>query len=144
MSNKILVLCLLIASCGLGQSATTAAPAASTSNPSNDELLVRGKKIFVVTNSFYVKKEQLESSLIKQKELRQSGIQVVQAKEDADLILTVVRAPFRSKFPFTFTDRERGIIVFGGSVNSLFGTVAGRIADELADRLKEINKQQNP
>jgi hypothetical protein len=94
----------------------------------------------VITNSVYVKKEQLESGLINRKDLTAWGIQVVKSQEDADLVLTVERAPFRSRFPFTFTDRQTGIVVFGGSVQSIGGTVGGRIADRLADRLKEIYK----
>ena len=108
--------------------------------PSNNEVLARAKKIFVISETFYVKKEQLESGLINRKELAGWGIQVVDSEKAADLILRVKRAPFQSNFPFTFTDRESKIVVLGGTVSSHFGTVPGRIADRLADRLKEIHK----
>jgi len=105
---------------------------------SNNELLARGKTIYVVTGSFFVKKEELESGLLGRKDLTDWGLHVVQSAANADLILKVRRAPFQNNFPFTITDRVSGIVVMGGTVNSLFGTVPGKIAARLADRLKEI------
>jgi hypothetical protein len=110
---------------------------------SNNELLARGKTIFVITDSFFVKKEQLERGLINRKELGDWGIHVVQSPENADLVLKVRRAPFQNNFPFTITDRVSGIVVMGGTVNSLFGTVPGKIAARLAEKLKEIGKSSN-
>lgn len=109
---------------------------------SNDQLLLQDRTIFVVSNSFFVKKEQLETGLIQRKELNDWGFHVVQDRKSADLILSVRRAPFQNNFPFTFTDRASGIVVLGGTVNSLFGTVPGKIAGRLVDRIKETNKKQ--
>lgn len=109
---------------------------------SNNDLLARGKTIFVITDSFFVKKEQLERGLLNRKELGDWGLHVVQAPEQADLVLKVRRAPFQNNFPFTFTDRVSGIVVMGGTVNSLFGTVPGKIAARLAEKLKEIKEKQ--
>lgn len=108
----------------------------------NDQLLAQAKTIFVKSNSFFVKKEQLERGLLQRKELNDLGLHVVDEETQADLILTVRRAPFQNNFPFTFTDRVSGIVVMGGTVNSLFGTVPGKIAGRLADRLKEVYKKQ--
>ena len=153
MPSRIFLLCLMFflcfsfitASSGLAQGA---ADTASASSPSTDELLVRGKKIFVTTNSFYEKKEQLQSGLVNRKDLRAWGYQVVTSQRDADLVLTVLRVPFRSKFPFTFTDQQTGIVVFGGSVYSpltpLGGTVGSRIAWRFAHRLKGVYKTKQP
>jgi hypothetical protein len=109
---------------------------------SNDQLLVQAKTIFVTSNSFFVKKEQLERGLLQRKELNEWGFHVVQDEKQADLILSVRRAAFQNNFPFTFTDRVSGIVVMGGTVNSLFGTVPGKIAGRLADRLKDAYKKQ--
>src|SRR5215469_7585247 len=109
---------------------------------SNNELLARGKTIFVITDSFFVKKEQLERGLINRKELEDWGLHVVQSPENADLILKVRRAPFQNNFPFTISDRVSGIVVMGGTVNSLFGTVPDKIAARLAEKLKEISGRQ--
>ncbi|HKD13459.1 MAG TPA: hypothetical protein VKE71_02845 [Candidatus Angelobacter sp.] len=108
----------------------------------NNDLLARGKTIFVITDSFFVKKEQLERGLINRKELGDWGLHVVESPQTADLILKVRRAPFQNNFPFTITDRVSGIVVMGGTVNSLFGTVPGKIAARLADKLKEIKPRQ--
>lgn len=125
-----------IAGAGLDQ---RVAPATALAN---SELLVRGKTIYVVSESFFVKKEQLERGLIDRKELGEWGIHVVGSEKQADLILTVRRAPFQNNFPFTFKDRVSGIVVMGGTVNSLFGTVPGKIAGRLADHLKEIYAEE--
>lgn len=125
-----------IANTGLDQSV---APATVLSNA---DLLARSKTIYVVSNSFFVKKEQLERGLINRKELADWGIHVVDSPKQADLVLTVKRAPFQNNFPFTLTDRVSGIVVMGGTVNSLFGTVPGKIAGRLADHLKEVYKAE--
>ena len=109
---------------------------------SNNDLLLRGKTIYVMTDSFFVKKEQLERGLINRKELGDWGLHVVQTAQNADLVLKVRRAPFQNNFPFTITDRVSGIVVMGGTVNSLFGTVPGKIAARLAERLKEIGEKR--
>jgi hypothetical protein len=108
---------------------------------SNDQLLAQAKTVYVVSHSFFVKKEQLERGLLERKELSDCGFHVVQDPKTADLILSVRRAPFQNNFPFTFTERVSGIVVMGGTVNSLFGTVPGKIAGRLADKLKEVYKQ---
>ena len=108
----------------------------------NDQLLAQAKTIFVKSNSFFVKKEQLERGLLERKELNDLGLHVVDEENQADLVLTVRRAPFQNNFPFIFTDRVSGIVVMGGTVNSLFGTVPGKIAGRLADKLKEVYKKQ--
>lgn len=108
---------------------------------SNDQILLQDRTVFVISNSFFVKKEELETGLIQRKELSDWGFHVVQDRKNADLILSVRRAPFQNNFPFTFTDRVSGIVVLGGTVNSLFGTVPGKIAGRLVDRITEINKK---
>jgi len=108
----------------------------------NNDLLGRGKTIFVITDSFFVKKEELEKGLINRKELTDWGLHVVESPQTADLILKVRRAPFQNNFPFTITDRVSGIVVMGGTVNSLFGTVPGKISARLAEKLKEIKPKQ--
>ena len=108
----------------------------------NDQLLAQAKTIFVKTNSYFVKKEQLERGLIQRKELNELGLHVIEDESQADLVLTVQRAPFQNNFPFTFVDRVSGIVVMGGTVNSFFGTVSGKIASKFADRLREVHKKQ--
>jgi hypothetical protein len=141
MFNKVIVLFVLMGQLGFGQSASYRP---SASPQSADELLAQAKTIYVVSHSFYVKREQLEASLIHSSDLAAKSIEVVESEREADLVLTVQRAPFQNNFPFTFTDRRSGIVVMGGTVNSFFGTVSGRIAGRLVDKLKDIRKSRNP
>jgi hypothetical protein len=150
LKKFILPFVFLVSYCGFAQTpreddttpatALSSATALSPAVLSNDELLIRDKAIFVVTESYFVKKEQLEQGLVNRKELGAWGMHVVNSEKDADMILKVERLPFQHKFAFTFTDRASSIVVMGGQVNSAFGTVAGKIAERLADRLKEIHK----
>ena len=143
MSNKMIFLFLLVASCGFGQGSSVSPSTTTTPALARDEVLARAKTVYVISQTFYVKKEQLESGLINNKSLAARGIQVVESQKEADLVLTVKRAPFQNNFPFTFIEQENGTVVMGGTVNSLFGTVPGKIAGRLADKLKEIAKRNS-
>ncbi|HEX7959480.1 MAG TPA: hypothetical protein VF493_06155 [Terriglobales bacterium] len=112
--------------------------------PSTKELLSRDKVFFVESGTFYVKKEEIEKGLLKRKEFEKWGLQVSQLRNEADLILLVKRAPFQNNFPYTVTDRRTGIVVLGGEVNSLGGTVPGKIAGQIVDKLKKVYEPKIP
>src|SRR5579863_7488833 len=104
MSNKMIFLFLLVASCGFGQGSSVSPSTTTTPALARDEVLARAKTVYVISQTFYVKKEQLESGLINNKSLAARGIQVVESQKEADLVLTVKRAPFQNNFPFTFIE----------------------------------------
>ena len=110
---------------------------------SNRALLAKARKIFVVSHTIYARKEELEKGLLKRKELEEWGIQVTNNRTDADLILTVKRAAFQNNFPYTVTDRATGTVVFGGEVNSLLGTVPGKIAAAIVKKLKAAREPRS-
>jgi hypothetical protein len=117
---------------------TRAAPAKL---PSNEDLLAKGKTIFVVSNTYFVKKEQMERGLLNRKELQAWGFRLVENKDRADLILQVERAPFQNNFPFTITDRVSNVVVVAGEVNSLFGNVPDKISAQVVEKLKGVYKE---
>ncbi|HTC94083.1 MAG TPA: hypothetical protein VK699_11560 [Terriglobales bacterium] len=126
------IFCLLVA----------IAPAAlsqeNPTRPANQELMAKEKVFFVKSYTFYVKKEEMEKGLLNRKEFGKWGLQVTSHEGGADAVLLVRRAAFQNNFPYTVTDRATGIIVMGGEVNSLLGTVPGKIAGELVDKLRPI------
>ena len=78
------------------------------------------------TDSFYMKREALESSLLGQAEFKAWDLQVTGKQDLADMVVRVKRVPFSNHFSYTVTDRETDTIVMAGKVDSLAGTVYGR------------------
>src|SRR5262249_1051184 len=104
--------------------------------PSNQELVSRAKSVYVESDTFYMKRENLESSLLGRKEFKAWEIQVTGKGEFADLVISVRRVPFRNHFIYTVTDTETDTVVMAGKVDSLAGTVYGLIADEIVHKMK--------
>ena len=125
-----------VASGGLNQNVVSA------SDLSNNELLARSRTIFVVSDSVFVKKGDMEKYLLRQKELEEFRLHVVQSKQDADLILLIKRIPFTNNFPYSITDRVSSIVLMQGEIDALPSKVPAQIAAALADKLKEANKKK--
>ncbi|HEY6250677.1 MAG TPA: hypothetical protein VI685_12010 [Candidatus Angelobacter sp.] len=114
----------------------------SASDLSNDELLARSRSIYVVSDTIFVKKEDMDKYLLRQKELEEFRLHVVQTKQDADLILHIKRIPFTNNFPYSITDRVSSIVLMQGEIDALPSKVPPQIASALADKLKEANKKK--
>jgi len=82
-----------ITSAGLSQNVVPA------SELSNSELLARSRSIYVTSDTVFVKREDMEKYLLRQKELEEFRLHVVKSKQDADLILQIKRVPFTNNFP---------------------------------------------
>ena len=104
--------------------------------PDNKELVTRARSLYVVSNTFYMKRENLESSLLGRKEFKAWDLQITADARRADLWVRVRRVPFTNHFTYTVTDRETETVVMAGKVDSLAGTVYGLIADEIVHKMK--------
>ena len=89
--------------------------------PDNKELVTRARSYYVETDSFYMKREALESSLLGQAEFKAWNLQITGRQELADMVVRVKRVPFSNHFSYTVTDRETDTIVMAGKVDSLRG-----------------------
>ena len=125
-----------VASGGLAQNVVSA------SDLSNNELLARSRSIFVVSDSVFVKKADMEKYLLRQKELEEFRLHVVQSQQDADLILHIKRIAFTNNFPYSITDRVSSIVLMQGEIDALPSKVPPQIAAALADKLREANKKK--
>jgi len=115
------------------------AAAQETPRPAtNRELLAKGKVFFIKSDTYYVKKEEIEKGLLKNEDLDRLGVQVTENENEADFVLKVKRAAFQNNFPYTVTDRYTGRIIMAGEPNSFGGTVPGKIAADIARKLKRI------
>ncbi len=103
--------------------------------PDNRELVSRARSFYVQSDTFYMKREALESSLLGQKEFKAWNLQITGKEELADMLVRVKRVPFSNHFSYTVTDRATDTIVMAGKVDSLAGTVYGRIAKEIVDKM---------
>lgn len=104
--------------------------------PDNKELVTRARSFYVESDSFFMKRENLESSLLGRKEFKAWDLQITGNPRRADMWVRVRRVPFTNHFTYTVTDRETETIVMAGKVDSLAGTVYGLIADEIVHKMK--------
>ena len=131
-----LTLISLISSAGFAQQ--------SSRLPDNRELVTRARSYYVETDTFYMKREALESSLLGQAEFKAWNLQITGKKELADMVVRVKRVPFSNHFSYTVTDSGTETIVMAGKVDSLAGTVYGRIAKEIVDKMKVLRGNPLP
>lgn len=106
--------------------------------PDNKELIARARSYYVETDSFYMKREALESSLLGQAEFKAWDLQIAGKKDLADMVVRVKRIPFSNHFSYTVTDRDTETIVMAGKVDSLAGTVYGRVAKEIVEKMVRL------
>jgi hypothetical protein len=108
---------------------TAALTQQSSRLPDNKELVSKARSFYVVTDTFYMKREALESSLLGQAEFKAWDLQITGREE---------RVPFSNHFSYTVTDRLTDTIVMAGKVDSLGGTVYGQIAKEIVEKMVRL------
>ncbi|HXB20315.1 MAG TPA: hypothetical protein VNV88_02980 [Candidatus Solibacter sp.] len=108
--------------------------------PDNKELVSKARSFYVHSDTFFMKREQLESSLLGRPEFKDWNLQVSGNEERADMIIHVQRIPFTNHFTYTVTDGATDTIVMAGEVDSLAGTVYGLIAEEIVQKMKAIRE----
>jgi hypothetical protein len=106
--------------------------------PDNRELVARAKTVNVESDTFYMKRENLESSLLGRAEFKAWNLRITGRRDLADLLIKVKRVPFTNHFTYTVTDRQTDTIVIAGKIDSLAGTVYGLIADEIVHKMKVL------
>jgi hypothetical protein len=106
--------------------------------PTNKELAARARSVYVATDTIYMKREALESSLLGKPEFKAWEMQITGKRDLADLVVNVKRIPLSNHFLYTVTDTGTDTIVIAGKVDSLAGTVYGQIAGEICDKLKVL------
>jgi hypothetical protein len=110
----------------------------NTKLPTNKELVSRARSYYVDSDTFYMKREALQSSLLGRAEFKTWDLQITEKMNLADMLIHVHRIPFSNHFTYTVTDRETATVVMAGKVDSLAGTVYGLIADEIVHKMKVL------
>lgn len=104
--------------------------------PSNKDLVSSAQTVYVESDTIYMKRENLESSLLGRDEFKAWEMQITEKPGLADLLVHVRRVPLTNHFIYTVTDRATDTVVMAGKVDSLAGTVYGLIADEIVHKMK--------
>jgi hypothetical protein len=144
-TTALLLLTITLASASLAQSGPTpaagsvetkATPATDSVFPTNRDLASKARTVFVESDTFYMKREHLQSALLGRKEFKAWQLQITNRLADADLLIVVKRVPFSNHFNYTVTDRFSDTVIMAGKVDSLAGTVYGLIAGEFVQKMK--------
>lgn len=110
----------------------------SAQSPTPDPVasLRSARLIYVKSSSKLVGNSVIEEKLQKRPEFSQMGLVITRDPDAADLILEVHHDRF-TKYVYTAVDPRANIVVAGGKLSSLGGTVAGKVAKRF---LKEVMK----
>ena len=109
---------------------------AQSSTPDPVASLRSAKLIYVKSSSLLVGQSVIEEKLQKRPEFSQMGLVITRDRDAADLILEVHHDVF-TKYVYTAVDARSNIVVAGGKLSSLGGTVAGKVAKRF---LKQVLK----
>jgi hypothetical protein len=113
-------------------------PQTETSRPSPNEVLRSAQSIFIRSKSVYFKATTLENSLLQQDEFQQWGLVITREESDTDLIIEVGRKAFTSSFIYSVIDPRNKRVVASGRVNSIGGTVEGKITSSFMKKLRSV------
>lgn len=107
-----------------------------TSRPSPNEVLAKAQTILIRSNSFYFKASTLENELLQSEEFQDWGLVITRDENDADLIIEVGRKKFTTSFIYSVIDPKNKRVVASGRVNSIGGTVEGKISKNFLKRMR--------
>lgn len=115
-------------------------PQGRTTRPSPNDVLRSAQTIFIRSKSVYFKASTLENSLLQQDDFQQWGLVITRDESDADLIIEVGRKAFTTSFIYSVIDPRNKRVVASGRVNSVGGTVEGKITDSFMKKMRSVRQ----
>lgn len=97
---------------------------------------VAQRRVFVRSKALLVKASVVEDKLMKRDEFAQMGLVLTRDPIDADIILEL-RHDVLTKYVYSAVDAHTQIVLAGGKVSSLGGTVAGKVAKRFLKQLAQ-------
>ena len=94
------------------------------------------KSLCILSKSQYFTPTTLEAALFKHKEFVAWGISVTRDPREADVVIEVSRKIFTTKFVYSIVEVRTRHVLGSGMVNSIGGTVEGKIADNFIKFLR--------
>jgi hypothetical protein len=115
-------------------------PQIEAARPSPSDVLRSAHTIFIRSKSVYFKPSSLENSLLQQDEFQEWGLVITRDESDADLIIEVGRKTFTTSFIYSVLDPKNKRVVASGRVNSIGGTVEGKISDSFMKKMRAVRQ----
>lgn len=94
------------------------------------------RKVFVRSKALLVKASVVEEKLLKRSEFAQMGLALTRDEADADIILEL-RHDLLTKYVYSAVDAHTQVVLAGGKVSSLGGTVGGKVAKRFLKQLAQ-------
>jgi hypothetical protein len=98
------------------------------------------RRVFVRSTSLLVRAAVVEDKLLKRPDFYQLGFVITRDEGDADLILEL-RHDLFTKYVFSIIETRTQLVLAGGKLSSLGGTVAGKVAKRF---VKEMSRVAGP
>lgn len=95
------------------------------------------RRVLVHSKSLLVGAAVVEDKLLKRPEFRQLGFVITREESDADFILEL-RHDLFTMYVFTVVDAKTAVVVLGGKLSSLGGTVAGKVAKRFVKEMPAV------
>ena len=95
-----------------------------------------GRRVFVRSSSLLVRGAVVEEKLLKQPQFQQLGFLITRELSEADLILEL-RHDLFTMYVFTVVDAKAGLVLAGGKLSSLGGTVADKVAKRFVKKMAQ-------
>src|ERR1700752_104344 len=148
MTKTILLLLALCPVSVLGQTQLKDEPSQNTSGKPSAVIAVikpniqtdpitnvrNAKYVYVKSSSLLVGPSVIEEKLRKRSEFQQMGLMITRDAAAADLILEVHHDVF-TMYVFTAVDPKTEVVIAGGKLSSLGGTVASKVAERFMKQL---------
>ena len=101
-------------------------------------ILRRARFVYVDTDSFFVKQQEVEDSLLKRKEFKAWGMVVTRNYGEADLVIQIARKVFTRRFTFSVVDPRTNEVLASGKMRSVFlgKKISNKVAEQFANRVK--------
>jgi hypothetical protein len=111
---------------------------AAETHSSSAEILRSARVIYIQSNSVFFKPSTLENALLQREEFQEWGMEITRNQADADLIIEVDRKLFTTSFVYSVILPRAHRVLASGRVNSIGGTVEGKISDSFIKRLRKV------
>src|SRR6185295_4377974 len=98
-----------------------------------------GKLIYVKSSSLLVGGSVVEEKLLARHEFQAMGLMITRDATAADIVLELHHDIF-TKYVYSAVDPRTNIVIAGGKLSSLGGTVAGKVAERFLKQLKRARQ----
>ncbi len=105
------------------------------------DALRNGKLIFVKSSSLLVGVSVIEEKLLRRPEFQQLGLMITRDESAADIILEVHHDRF-TKYVYNAVDPRQNLMVAGGKLSSLGGTVASKVAERFLKQVIRVRQSK--